>query len=193
MKYRMYIDEVGNSDLGASDSPNHNQAESNISPVVNYLHQELMFVGVEAASWQEVLTLLANQLYQRGYVRESYLQAVLDRERQFPTGLRTAEVAVALPHTEKEHVLKPAVAVAILAHPVTFGEMGTEDQTVPVEIVFMLSILEPDEQVTWLSRLVSTFQLEGFLPLLKSAVDSATAYQHLLDALEFIRLAEEED
>nr|HUM50060.1 PTS sugar transporter subunit IIA [Anaerolineaceae bacterium] len=108
-------------------------------------------------------------------------------------GLRTAEVAVALPHTEKEHVLKPAVAVAILAHPVTFGEMGTEDQTVPVEIVFMLSIHEPDEQVTWLSRLVSTFQLEGFLSLLKSSPDSATAYQHLLDALEFIRLAEEED
>ena len=23
MKYRMYIDEVGNSDLGASDNPNH--------------------------------------------------------------------------------------------------------------------------------------------------------------------------
>lgn len=161
--------------------------------ITNLLHQELILVGVEAASWQEVLTLLANQLYQSGYVRESYLQAVLDRERQFPTGLHTAEVAVALPHTEKEHVLKPAVAVAILAHPVTFGEMGTEDQTVPVEIVFMLSILEPDEQVTWLSRLVSTFQLEGFLSLLKSSPDSATAYQHLLDALEFIRLAEEED
>ena len=161
--------------------------------ITNRLHQELIFVGVEAANWQEVLTLLANQLYQRGYVRESYLPAVLDRERQFPTGLRTAEVAVALPHTEKEHVLKPAVAVAILAHPVTFGEMGTEDQTVPVEIVFMLSIHEPDEQVTWLSRLVSTFQLEGFLSLLKSSPDSATAYQHLLDALEFIRLAEEED
>ncbi|MBP6086936.1 MAG: PTS sugar transporter subunit IIA [Pelolinea sp.] len=174
-------------------SPNQNQAESNKSPVVNYLYQELISVGVEAADWQEVLTLLANRLFQAGYVRESYLQAVLDRESQFPTGLRTAEVAVALPHAEKEHVLKPAVAVAILAHPVTFGEMGTEDQTVPVEIVFMLSILEPDEQVTWLSRLVSTFQLEGFLPLLKSSADSATAYQHLLDALEFIRLAEEED
>ncbi len=50
MKYRMYIDEVGNSDLGASDSPNHNQAESNISPVVNYLHQELIFVGVAFVS-----------------------------------------------------------------------------------------------------------------------------------------------
>jgi PTS system galactitol-specific IIA component len=170
-----------------------NRRNSNKSAVVsNLLHKELILVGVEAASWQEVLALLADQLYQGGYVRESYLQAVLDREHQFPTGLRTAEVAVALPHTEKEHVLKPAVAVAILRHPVAFGEMGTEDQSVPAEIVFMLSILEPDEQVTWLSRLVSTFQLEGFLRLLKSSPDSATAYQHLLDALEFIRLEEEE-
>ena len=172
---------------------NETQAESQLTNITKFLREELIFVGMEAADWEEVLTLLANRLFQAGYLRESYLRAVLNRERQFPTGLRTAEVAVALPHTEKEHVLKPAVAVAILAHPVTFGEMGTEDQTVPVEIVFMLSILEPDEQVTWLSRLVSTFQLEGFLPLLKSAVDSATAYQHLLDALEFIRLAEEED
>lgn len=161
--------------------------------VTNFLHEEHILVGVEATSWQEVLTLLANQLYKSGYVRPSFLQAVQDREHQFPTGLRTAEVAVALPHTEKEHVLKPAVAIAILKHPVIFGEMGTEDQTVPVEIVFMLSIREPDEQVIWLSRLVSTFQLKGFLSLLKSSPDAAAGYQHLLDALEFIRLTEEEN
>ena len=90
---------------------------ANSGSAIDLLREELISVGVEAADWQEVLTLLANRLFQAGYVRESYLQAVLDRERQFPTGLRTAEVAVALPHTEKEHVLKPAVAVAILAHP----------------------------------------------------------------------------
>jgi len=175
-----------------ANNPNEIKSETHSTGVSNLLHKELILVGVEAANWQEVLTLLADQLYQAGYVRESYLQAVLERESQFPTGLRTAEVAVALPHTEKEHVLKPAVAVAILRHPVAFGEMGTEDQSVPAEIVFMLSILEPDEQVTWLSRLVSTFQLQGFLSLLKSSPDSATGYQHLLDTLEFIRLAEEE-
>lgn len=169
-----------------------NQA-TNSGSAIDLFHQELIFVGIEATNWHEVLTLLADQLYQAGFVHESYLQAVLDRESQFPTGLRTAEVAVALPHTEKEHVLKPAVAVAMLKHPVNFGEMGTEDRTVPAEIVFMLSILEPDEQVTWLSRLVSTFQLQGFLSLLKSSPDSATGYQHLLDALEFIRLTEEEN
>ena len=104
--------------------PNQNKPESHLSSAANNLHQELISVGMEAADWEEVLTLLANRLFQAGYVRESYLQAVLNRERQFPTVLRTVEVAVALPHTEKEHVLKPAVAVAILAHPVTFGENG---------------------------------------------------------------------
>jgi len=172
-------------------SPNQNQSESHISPAFNYLRQELIFVGLEANSWQEVLTKLANKLYQAGYVRESFQQAVLEREAHYPTGLRTAQVPVALPHTEKEHVLTPAVAIALLKQPVNFGEMGTDGQVVPVEIVFMLCIREPDEQVNWLSRLVSTFQLEGFLALLKSSKDPVTCYQHLLDALEFIRLEEE--
>jgi PTS system galactitol-specific IIA component len=165
---------------------------ANSGSAIDLLRPELIFVGLEANSWQEVLTTLANALYQAGYVRESFQQAVLEREAHYPTGLRTAQVPVALPHTEKEHVLTPAVAIALLKQPVNFGEMGRDGQTLPVDIVFMLCIREPDEQVTWLSRLVSTFQMQGFLALLKSSPDSATAYQHVWDALEFIRLEEED-
>ncbi|HNU62863.1 MAG TPA: PTS sugar transporter subunit IIA, partial [Methanofastidiosum sp.] len=64
-----------------ANNPNEIKSETHSTGVSNLLHKELILVGVEAANWQEVLTLLADQLYQAGYVHESYLQAVLNRER----------------------------------------------------------------------------------------------------------------
>jgi PTS system galactitol-specific IIA component len=124
---------------------------------------ELILVGLEAESAHEVVLRLASRLEARGYVRPSFAQAVLEREQEFPTGLPTADVQVALPHTDVEHCLRPGLAVATLARPVRFTEMATHDRAVAAEIVFLLSIVEPSEQVKWLQRLVTLFQTAGFL------------------------------
>ncbi|MCA1688631.1 MAG: PTS sugar transporter subunit IIA [Actinobacteria bacterium] len=83
---------------------------------------------------------------------------VLQREAEFPTGLPTPGAAIAIPHTDVEHCIEPAVAVGILRDAVEFEEMGSPGSTLGVKIIFLLSITNPEDHVEWLSRLSSAFQ-----------------------------------
>jgi PTS system galactitol-specific IIA component len=48
--------------------------------------------------------------------------------------------------------------VGLLADSVTFGVMGTPDQVIPVQVVFLLVVTDPKQQVRWLKQLVEFFQ-----------------------------------
>lgn len=107
-----------------------------------------------AATWQEVLDRLAQDALAAGHVRPSFPAALLERERRYPTGLPT-EVPSAIPHTDPEHVLRPGVAVAALAAPVPFGQMGTPGTTVPVRLVVLLCLTDAGAQVGALQALLA--------------------------------------
>jgi PTS system galactitol-specific IIA component len=133
------------------------------------LREELVLLNYEADSAEDVLRALADLLLADGAVKDSYYEAMLTRERAYPTGLPTEEVKVALPHADVEHVNYSALAVATLARPVTFREMGAPDNELDVEIVLMLANADPDEQVQTLRKLVDLFDEPASLHALKDA------------------------
>jgi PTS system galactitol-specific IIA component len=109
---------------------------------------------MEAVDRTEVIRRLGGLLFQNGYVKETYVQAVLDREVAFPTGLQTSTHGVAIPHTDTEHVIRPALAIATLAKPVIFQGMGMPETSIPVMIVIMLAVNDP----------------QGIMPVLRSVL-----------------------
>jgi galactitol PTS system EIIA component len=137
---------------------------------------ELIDTNLTAKDKEEAVRKLAALFSQYGYVKDSYADAVLTREKSFPTGLPTEDVHVAIPHTDVVHCIKPGIAIGVLQEPVEFLEMATLDQKVDVEIIFLLSITVPNDQVVWLSRLVSLFQRPGFLRSMKSIPDPQTLF-----------------
>lgn len=118
----------------------------------------LVRLDIPAKDKREAVSALAEALRAAGKVREPYLEAVLAREAEFPTGLPTPGVPIAIPHTDVEHCLEPAVAVGTLRNAVEFEEMGSPGTTLETRIVFLLSITNPEDHVQWLSRLASAFQ-----------------------------------
>ncbi|MDW8318197.1 MAG: HPr family phosphocarrier protein [Anaerolineae bacterium] len=132
------------------------------------LNDSLILLDLPAADAGEAIRSLAALLYQEGYVKNSYAEAVLQREAIYPTGLAT-EIPVALPHTDVQHCLRPALAVARLSAPVAFGMMGDPTQQVHTQLLFMLSITDPKAQVQWLKRLIESFQVPGLLESLLAA------------------------
>lgn len=132
---------------------------------------DLIVSQLKAASFQEIIESLGNRLQAFGYVKDSYVSAVIKREGIFPTGLPLGNINVAIPHTDVEHVNKPAIAVATLAHPVPFGNMGDPGDTLEVSIVFLLAMKEPHAQVNLLQNLVETFQNPEILEFLLRATD----------------------
>lgn len=120
----------------------------------DYLFKELIFLDVEEQSDEDVLRFIADKLFKAGFVRESFSDAIVNRESYAPTGLNTEGIQVAIPHTDPEHVLKPCLAIATLKKPVTFKEMGTEDQTVDASIVICMALASGGEHLEILQKLI---------------------------------------
>ncbi|GEM_PF-71350 len=129
-----------------------------------YKDNLLLFpLTLETYTCEEVLQRIGSFLYQNGYVKESYTQAIIERERVYPTGLPT-KPGVAIPHTDSIHTKELAVAVAILDKPVQFYEMGSnKSKVVDVSIVFALSVPDPKEVIQRLQLLFSVIQDPSFL------------------------------
>jgi len=111
---------------------------------------------------EEVLEDLSNAAINAGYAKSGYLEAILEREEKYPTGLHTPEIEVAIPHADAEWANTPSLTIGLLEHPVTFKPMGGEGGDVAVEIVFMLTIKEPKQQINFL-RAFSTLMAESQL------------------------------
>lgn len=117
----------------------------------------LCHVRPSAGEAQSLLRLMAEQAVEQGYARPSFPDAVVAREKEFPTGLPTP-VPVAIPHSDPEHVLRPGLAVAYLDPPVEFVEMASDGTTLPCRLAVMLLVTSPPEQVEVLNRVVGVFQ-----------------------------------
>jgi PTS system galactitol-specific IIA component len=138
-----------------------------------WTNERLILPGLHARTAAEVIGALGDLLCRHGYVRDTFTAAVGEREKVFATGLPTPEIQVAIPHADVEHVIHPAIAIAALAEPVEFGEMGNPGGTVSVKLVFMLAVAQSQVLVSLLQRLVELFQQPAFLRRLLAADDPA--------------------
>ena len=145
------------------------------------IDQSLMLVGFEASSKEEVITKLSDLAEEKGYVDESYLDNVLKREEDYPTGL-PAEVPVAIPHIG-EGCKESFLGVATLLKPVTFQSMGGGDP-LEVEHVFLIGVTDPQVQVSFLQRLSAAIQKAEFLEALSKADKPETLKKIIKDNLE---------
>lgn len=122
------------------------------------MREDFVLVDVSADSMEELMGMLCSYAQKKGYVKESYLEAVLERESLYPTGLPTEVLKVALPHTtDKDHVIQSGIFIAKLKKPVLFKEMGDGVKDVPVEMVFMLSVNGTSDQLVALKGIVGMF------------------------------------
>lgn len=125
--------------------------------------EEVILMNLEAVDFTEVLQQMGENLVQHQYVKDSFIPAIIEREQAFATGLPTAGVSVAIPHTDAFHVNQKTISIATLKNPVDFVIMGEERETTPVQIVFMLAMDEPHSQLKLLQDLMKIFQESAFL------------------------------
>lgn len=144
--------------------------------LVDLLKMEHILVGVEAADAQDAIQKLSASLVKTGDVTLEFADDVWTREEKFPTGLPTQPLAVAIPHTDPEHINKSAVCAGVLKSPVQFAQMGTDGSIVlDVLIIFLLAIKEKEKQVDMIQQLVTLIQSPHLLDGLSKAQDSAEA------------------
>ncbi len=152
--------------------------------ITNLLFEELITFDLEANTYEEVIKKIGNDAHKKGYVKSGFANAVLKREKLYPTALPTNVLKVAIPHPiERDTVEKSAIIVTKLKHPVDFVLMGSENELVPVEIVFTLAVNGGQHQLHILQDLVSMFSDEGAMEKIKSANSAPQMMHTLIDLL----------
>lgn len=135
-----------------------------------YLVPEALIFDMTAETAEEVIRNLSGKLMYAGYVRSSYVESVLSRERVQPTGLPLeGKYNAAIPHTDVDHVIKPGIAMATLARPVMFRNMIVPDEEVPVQLVFLLALDQPKSQIEMLQQVSQVLQKPDLVEQLMNA------------------------
>lgn len=144
----------------------------------------LLFKGARPQTRDELFSAVTEHLLAQEYVRESYGEALVAREAEFPTGLPFPG-GVAIPHTSAEHVLRDALVVVSSDRPLLFHEMGANESAdeIPVELVIFLVISNPEGQVPMLSALIAALQDEDFRQSLKTVEDEDVLHTTLSERL----------
>ena len=145
------------------------------------LDKNMIVTGLEAETYQDVMKQLGGIVIREGYAKETYIDALIEREGEFPTGLDIDGYGVAIPHTNPTHINKVGTAIAILKKPVTFIEMGTDDDEVQVRIVFMLAVKDPNAHIDSLQRIIGMLQDTALLERLLQATDADAIIQMIRD------------
>lgn len=145
-----------------------------------FFNQKVIKLKVNAQSNTEIITVLAKMLKQKNIVKDGYLTHVLDREKNFPTGLQLEKgVGIAIPHTDSEYVNTSQIAIATLRKPVIFKSMVNQAVDVKVSLVFMIAMSQPHEQAQLLSNLMSFCQNQQAITELLTSKDSKKVVQIL--------------
>lgn len=142
-------------------------------------YEILALLDYEAENKEDLLASLSRLVIERGMAKESFEQAILQRESEYPTGLPFEHISIAIPHTYPEHVLRPGMVAVRLKKPVTFTLMASEDTPVEVRYVFMLLINNSEKQLFMLQSLMEMCQLDD--PI--KALDSAQSQEDIISVL----------
>lgn len=132
-------------------------------------------------SAEEILQNIGKRLSKRGYVKESFGNALIEREKKYPTGLKTYPYAVAIPHTDLGHVNIPCISFVRLKKGVDFHEMVNTSSVVNVQFLFCIALDGEDKQTDILQYIMKIINDEMLMGKLKNASNEKEIYQLLIE------------
>ncbi|HEV1576932.1 TPA: PTS sugar transporter subunit IIA, partial [Streptococcus pneumoniae] len=108
-----------------------------------YFFDKNLVFCLEADNQEQLFDQVASLLEEREIVTPTYREALITREKSFPTGLDMEFLGkdlpnVAIPHTDIVHNLAEKVVVVRLEKPVTFHNMIAPGKEVEVSLLFFI-------------------------------------------------------
>ena len=145
------------------------------------LDKKLVLFHQDCADRDEAIRRLATLFMESGVAKESYLDGLMAREVEFPTGIYEEGMycGVAMPHTFAEHVNEKQIGFMSLNQPVKWHYMGDVSQEVEISCVFMLALKEGHDQLEMLRGLMKLFTNNALL----ERVMKIDTYEELIEIM----------
>ena len=117
-----------------------------------------LFIFPDETRQDVILETMAKSLWRKGFVHESYVNAVKDREQHYPTGLELADVHVAIPHTDACHVKQQTIALGLVKQGTKFQCMADASRIISVKLIIMLAIEKSDAHLEMMGEIMTFIQ-----------------------------------
>ncbi len=119
---------------------------------------ELVFLDAPVTNRCELFSYLRDKLEGEGYLEPGWLEAIEQRERAYPTGLRCETAEIAIPHVDPEFISKPYIAIVKPCKPVEFEHMAQLGDPVQAGLIINLGLKAHNtDQVAVLQALMEIF------------------------------------
>lgn len=124
------------------------------------------------ATKDDALNHIGQFLTQQGMVKDTFSQAIIDREAEFPTGIDLGFGGVAIPHCDATHAITPCMYLIKTANPVSFIQ-ATGDE-ISTNLIIALVVTDPQDQIKLLTNLFKGMQDQEFYNGLINSTDENT-------------------
>jgi PTS system galactitol-specific IIA component len=151
--------------------------------------EDLVLVDLDARDRTDALTRMATLLVERGYCDQSFVDAILERERVHPSALPMPGHKIAIPHTDATHVNNSAILFARLRNPVEFRSMGDPEERLSVSMISMFALKEKKRIGDLLETLITVYQDESVLEAIFDAPDARAIFEILKANVERLEKA----
>ncbi|MFV0983379.1 PTS sugar transporter subunit IIA [Latilactobacillus sakei] len=142
--------------------------------------QALILNDIDAKNRQDLFSQVAVVLEKEGYIEDTYLDALNKREDEFPTGVVTEYLPIAMPHANPVNVKKPFIAVVQLNNPVHVLQMGLNEDEETQTFFFLGIVKETQElQVKLLQRFMQLMNSQEFVAKFEAVKNPTEMYQLL--------------
>lgn len=123
--------------------------------------------GAAYKNYDEVLQHIHAAQTAAGIVKDTYLEALREREADYPTGIQLDGYSVAIPHCDSQHAISPAVYIIRLPEAIEVKE-ADGDGKLWVNLIINLVVTDPGDQLQLLKALFNHLQTVDFYEKLLS-------------------------
>lgn len=132
-----------------------------MNTIVELFDKDLIFFE-EAETKEELFRKVGRKLLDRNLVKEGFIDAIIEREAHYPTGLDLSVVGenlpnVAIPHTEAHYCCCTKIVIVKLKKELPFCNMIAPKSQLSVRFLFMILNDQKESQTNLLSDLMSFF------------------------------------
>jgi PTS system galactitol-specific IIA component len=144
--------------------------------------EKSVFADLNVPDKEGALRILTDSLLEQGFIHDSFYESLIEREENYPTGLQSYDIGIAIPHTDPKHVKQDSIAVAVLDMPVVFRDMVDKNNSIKVKIIFLLSLSESTKHLNILKQIIDLIKGEGTLKEI-STMSKEHLYNYLVEKL----------
>lgn len=145
----------------------------------DYFKRDLIFLDFESDNQINFFGKIYKILEERGDVKFSFLNSIIEREKEFPTGLDLGKYKIAIPHTNPEHINTEAIVFVRNKNKIVFRDMGMDLNDLETDFIFVLLVKKNGEQIEVLENLMNLLSEEKLLDELKNSETEEDIYNLL--------------